>query len=91
MIAVEQHKQDADGGWQMEKAVFSECIGMEKPSAVTNADSLEGFFVIAVQWREIDIGRCLVNMNLGMRRAKNALRRVDYQNRSIRKRNEAYL
>lgn len=78
MIAVEQHEQDADGGWQMEKAIFGECIGMEKPSAVNDANSFESFFVIAVQWREIDIGRCLVNMNVVMRRAKNALRRVDY-------------
>lgn len=76
MITIEQHKQNADSRWQQEKAAFSKAIRLEKSSAVKEANIIQCLFVIAVQWCEVDIRRCLIDMDFGrvIGRAENPVR-----------------
>jgi hypothetical protein len=48
VVAIEQYKQNADGGWKQHKTIFGKCIRKEKPSAITHAKLVERLFVITV-------------------------------------------
>jgi hypothetical protein len=55
VIAVEQHKQNADSGRKQEKTIFGKCVRLEKPSAIEHTNLVERLFIVAVQWCEINI------------------------------------
>jgi len=77
VVTVEEYEQDADSGWKQEKTVFRERVGIEKPSTIVHTNLVEGLFIIAVKWCEVNIRRRLVNAHIMVRCAENAFRKVD--------------
>jgi len=55
VIAAEQHEQNADGRRKQEKTIFGKCVRLEKPSAIVHTNLIERLFIVAVQWREINV------------------------------------
>ena len=75
MVAVEQDKEDADGGREEQESVLGERIGLEEPAAkLRHADLVLRLLVVTVQGRKIDVGRCVVDVDVLMRRPEYAAR-----------------
>ena len=72
MVSAKHHKQSANSRWKQQETLLGNDIRKEKSSAIANANLVECLFIISVQWGEINIRGCLVNIHVPVRRAENA-------------------
>jgi len=76
VVAVEQHKQSADSRWKQEETFLGECVGKEKPSTIMHPNLVQCLFIVAVQWRKIDIRGRFINIDVPMGRSEDAFRKI---------------
>ena len=76
VIAVEQHKQSADSRWKQEKTFLGECVGKEKSSTIMRPNLVQRLFIVAIQWRKVDIRGRFINIDVPVRRSENAFRKI---------------
>lgn len=72
MVPVEQHQQRAHGRGEQEQPVLRKDVGVEQPAPVEHADLLLRVLVVAVQRREVDVRRRVVDADVLVRRAEDA-------------------
>jgi hypothetical protein len=95
VVAVEEDKEGANGGWQEQKPILGEDIRVQQSTTVADSDSVLMFLIVSVQRCQVDVGGSFVDVDIVMRgtedteqersenetlqRDKEVYRRVDHK------------
>lgn len=72
MITVEQNQENADGGREQKQPILREHIRVQQTTTVAHADFVLLLLVHAIKWGKVDVGGCLVDVDIIVRCTEDA-------------------